>query len=179
MRILRQVDGSVLWLLQSNSAFADNLRREAERHGVAADRLIFAPVMKYEEHLARLPLGDLFLDSLPYTAHTTASDALWMGLPLLTCRGTTFAGRVAASLLYAVGLPELVTESRDAYETLALNLARNPTALAAVRQKLAQNRTQAALFDTERFTRHLESAYTTMLATWESGAAAQSFSVRP
>ena len=177
MRILRQVDGSVLWLLQSNSAFADNLRREAEQHGVAAERLIFAPVMNYQDHLARLPLGDLFLDSLPYTAHTTASDALWMGLPVLTCRGTTFAGRVAASLLSAVGLPELVTEDAAAYEVLALDLARNPTALAALRQRLAQNRTQAALFDTARYTRHLEAAYTTMLETWENGAAPHSFSV--
>lgn len=177
MRILRQVEGSVLWLLQSNSAFADNLRREAEHHGVAADRLIFAPVMNYQEHLARLVLGDLFLDSLPYTAHTTASDALWMGLPVLTCRGTTFAGRVAASLLYAAGLPELVTENGGAYEDLALNLARDPTALRAIRKKLMNSRAGAPLFDTQRFTQHLEAAYTTMLKTWESGAAAQGFSV--
>ncbi len=179
MRILREVEGSVLWLLRSTGAFAENLRHEAERQGVAADRLIFAPVMNYQDHLARLALGDLFLDSLPYNAHTTASDALWMGLPVLTLRGTAFAGRVAASLLHAVGLPELVTESAEAYETLALDLARNPATLGGLREKLAHNRTRTALFDTARFTRHLEAAYATMLATWESGAAARSFSVPP
>ena len=177
MSILRQAEGSVLWLLQSNQVFANNLRREAARCGVAAERLIFAPIMNHQEHMARLALGDLFLDSLPYTAHTTASDALRMGLPVLTCRGTTFAGRVAASLLHAVGLPELVTENSQAFEELALGLARDPAALRAVRQKLARNRMDAALFDTGRFTRHLEAAYATMLETWQSGAAARSFSV--
>ena len=116
MRLLTRVEGSVLWLLEGNGVSPGNLRREAERHGVAADRLVFAPFVAMEKQLDRLPLADLFLDSLPCNAHTTASDALWAGVPLLTCRGTNFSGRVATSLLHAVGVPELVTESLDDYE---------------------------------------------------------------
>ncbi len=179
MQILRQAEGSVLWLLQSSGSFADNVRREAERQGIAADRLIFAPVIAHQDHLARLALGDLFLDSLPYNAHTTASDALRMGLPVLTCRGASFAGRVASSLLQAVRLPEMITESPEAYEALALKLAADPQLLAATRQKLLQNAATTPLFDTIRFTRHIESAYTAMLNTWQRGEAPQGFSVSP
>lgn len=179
MRILRQVEGSVLWLLQSSGPFADNLRREAAKHGVAGERLIFAPVLEHQDHLARLPLGDLFLDSLPYNAHTTASDALRMGLPLITCRGASFAGRVAASLLYAAGLPELVTETPEAFEALALKLAEDPVLLAGMRQKLGHNIATAPLFDTALFTRRLEGAYTTMFETCRRGEAPRSFSVEP
>ncbi len=160
MRLLQAVDGSVLWLLQSHAAASDNLRREAEKRGVAAQRLIFAPRTDLESHLARHDCADLFLDTLPVNAHTTASDALWAGLPLVTCLGPSFVGRVAASLLKAVGLDELVTGSREAYEALALKLAQEPAALAAVRRRLAAGRRTCGLFDTGRTTRHIEAAYT-------------------
>ena len=131
------------------------------------------------DHFARQRLADLFLDTPGYNAHTTASDALWAGLPVLTCIGTTFAGRVAASLLQSVGLPELVTETLDDYEALALELARRPAVLAGFRQRLAQNRLTHPLFDTARFTRHLERAYETMLENARQGRGPQSFSVEP
>src|SRR5262249_49622214 len=115
MRILRQLDASVLWLLESSPAVVRNLRREAENRGIAADRLVFAPWMPPEDHLARYRLADLFIDTFPCNAHTTASDALWAGVPVLTCVGTAFAGRVAASTLRAIGLPELITHSFEEY----------------------------------------------------------------
>jgi protein O-GlcNAc transferase len=177
MRLLRQVEGSVLWLLADNAAAVRNLRREAERRGVAPDRLVFAPRMRLEDHLARHRLADLFLDTLPYNAHTTASDALWAGLPILTCLGSSFAGRVAASLLNAVGLPELITDTLDGYEALALKLARDRDSLMAIRAKLAQNRATAPLFDTDRFRRHIESAYETMWERYQRGEPPASFAV--
>ncbi len=177
MKLLHEVEGSVLWMLQATDALADNLRREAVRHGIAPERLVFAPHVPVGKHLARLALADLFLDSRPYNAHTTASDALWAGLPLVTCRGTAFPGRVAASLLYAAGLPELVTETMDEYHALALNLARDPARLASYRQRLAQNRATCALFDTDRFRRNLEHAYETMVGTWRAGKAPAGFTV--
>jgi predicted O-linked N-acetylglucosamine transferase (SPINDLY family) len=164
MRLLACVEGSVLWLIEDNAAAARNLKREAVARGIAADRLVFAPRVNLDVHLARHRLGDLFLDTLPYNAHTSASDALWAGLPVLTCLGTGFAGRVAASLLQAVGMPELVTQSLEAYESLALKLARDSGALDALKAKLARNRMTQPLFDTTRFTRNLEAAY---LAMWE------------
>ena len=165
MRLLKRVEKSVLWLSAVNPAAARNLAREAQNRGLDANRLIFAPfVPRAEDHLARLGLADLFLDTLPYNAHATAADALLAGLPVLTCKGSTFAGRVAASLLHAAGLPELVTESPDAYETLALKLAGEPAMLAKLKAKLAANRDTHPLFDTARFTRHLEAAY---LQMWE------------
>jgi predicted O-linked N-acetylglucosamine transferase (SPINDLY family) len=160
MRILAQVTDSVLWLSAANATAMDNLRREAENRGIAAERLIFAqrlPLMA--DHLARLQLADLFLDTLPYNAHTTSSDALWAGLPVLTCKGESFAGRVAASLLTAIKLPELITDSPAAYETLAITLAQQPQTLAAIRTKLATNRLTTPLFDTALFTRDLEALY--------------------
>jgi predicted O-linked N-acetylglucosamine transferase (SPINDLY family) len=180
MRLLRAVEGSVLWLSGANASAMRNLRREAEARGVDATRLIFAPRLeRMEDHLARHRLADLFLDTLPYNAHTTASDALWAGLPVLTCQGETFAGRVAASLLHAVGLPELVTANLADYEALALKLAREPTLLAEIKAKLARNRDTTPLFDTERFTRHIESAYVNMWERWQRGEPPQSFSVAP
>jgi predicted O-linked N-acetylglucosamine transferase (SPINDLY family) len=164
MRLLGAVDGSVLWLLKDNAAVASNLRREASARGIAPERLIFAPRTDPATHLARQTRADLFLDTLPYNAHTTASDALWVGLPVLTCTGSTFAGRVAASLLHAVDLPEMVTGSLSEYEALALRLAREPGELAAIKAKLRANRDNCALFDTARMTRSLEAAYTAM---WE------------
>ena len=176
-KILMQVDGSVLWLLEGTPRFRENLRREAERSGVSAGRLIFAPVIPTHAHLARLKLGDLFLDSLPYNAHTTASDALWTGLPLLTCRGTAFAGRVAASLLGAAGLPELVTENWQDYERLAVALAGDAARLSDLRERLAQNRLTCALFDTDRFRRNIEAAYLKMWDGWQRGVPAGPLSV--
>ncbi len=146
---------------------------------MAGTRLIFAPRVAVEKHLARLRLADLFLDSLPYNAHTTASDALWAGLPLLTCRGTAFPGRVAASLLGAAGLSELVTETPGDYERLAVTLARDTTRLGASRQKLRQNRFDCALFDTDRFRRHIEASYATMWDIWLRGEKPHAFSVQP
>ncbi len=164
MQILTDVPDSVLWLLESNPQFAANLRRAAANAGVAAERLVFAPMIAPGENLARLGLADLFLDLLPCGAHTTASDALWAGLPLLTCRGNSFPGRVAASLLHAIGLPELITENLDDYRAAAIRLARNPSELAALRAKLAQNRFTTALFDTAQFAREIEAAYLAMTA---------------
>ncbi len=177
MKIMGEVDGSVLWILQQTPALAANLRKEAARFGIGADRLIFAKHIEAGKHLARLALADLFLDSRPYNAHTTASDALWAGLPLITCRGTAFPGRVAASVLTAAGLPELVTETMEDFTALALKLARDREALAAVRAKLAANRTTCALFDTERYRRRIESAYETMVANWRAGKAPAGFTV--
>jgi predicted O-linked N-acetylglucosamine transferase (SPINDLY family) len=162
MRMLQGVPGSVLWLLEWNPWVARNLRREAAERGVDPSRLIFAPSLPLAEHLGRLPAADLFLDTLPYNAHTSASDALWAGLPLLTCAGATFAARVAESLLAAVGLPELVTHSLADYEALGLRLAREPGELRALRSKLSMNRKTAPLFDTPRYVRNLETAYEAM-----------------
>jgi predicted O-linked N-acetylglucosamine transferase (SPINDLY family) len=177
MRLLRDIDGSVLWLLEDNSIAAANVRREAQARGIAPERLIFAPRAKPDEHLARHRLADLFLDTLPYNAHTTASDALWMGLPLVTCPGSTFPGRVGASLLHAIGLPELVTASLGDYEALAQKLACEPAALAAIKAKLAANRDSHPMFDTARFARYLEAAYSAMWERQQRGDAPESFSV--
>ena len=162
MRLLQAVPGSVLWLLQDSDEAAANLRQEAEARGVAPARLIFAPRVSPEEHLARHRLADLFLDTLPYNAHTGASDALWVGVPLVTLKGESFHGRVAASILSAIGLPELVAETLTDYESLALSLANDGARLAALREKLEANRKTAPLFDTARFTRNLEAAYEKM-----------------
>ena len=177
MRILKQVDGSVLWLLESPAPYAENLRKEAEARGVAGDRLIFTPVLPTDLHLARLQLAGLFLDGLPYNAHTTGSDALWAGVPLITRTGTAFAGRVATSLLNAAGLPELVTKSAADFEALAVKLARDPAALEKLRAKLAKARQSSSLFDTAAFTRNLESAYQTMWRAWLAGEPAKGFTV--
>ena len=177
MRLLAHVPESVLWLLESNFLFAENLKAQARGHGIDPARIIFAPRLEQEAHLSRLALGDLFLDSLPYNAHTTASDALWAGLPLLTCRGSAFAGRVAASLLRAVGLPELITYTLEGYEALALRLVKDRDLLRAYRTRLAQARAKAPLFDTSRTTRNIEMAYEEMLARWTRGEPPGSFCV--
>lgn len=169
VRILRQVDGSVLWLLEDNPEATANLRREAARRGLDPQRLVFGKRLPVEEHLARHRQADLFLDSLPYNAHTTASDALWAGLPVLTRLGSAFPGRVAASLLQAVGLPELITTSEVDYETLAVALAGDRPRLDGIRQKLAKQRTTMPLFDTARLTRDIEAAYATMVERLRAG----------
>jgi predicted O-linked N-acetylglucosamine transferase (SPINDLY family) len=164
MRILRAVDGSVLWLLQDNAAAERNLAEAAQAAGVARERLCFAPRARLDEHLARHALADLFLDTLPYNAHTTASDALWAGLPVLSCRGTTFPGRVGASLLAAVGLEgELLVEDLAAYEMRAIALARDRAALARVRAALVGHRADASLWDTPGYARALERAFEQMM----------------
>lgn len=164
MRLLGAVENSVLWLPKSNAAAMKNLSREAQTSGVDPKRLVFAPfVPDSREHLARLSLADLFLDTLPYNAHSTAMDALQAGLPILTMAGETFAGRVAASLLSAAHLPELITQSLREYEELALRIARDPWLAAALKAKLAANKSSCAAFDTARYTRNLEAAYAAML----------------
>jgi protein O-GlcNAc transferase len=167
------VPESILWLYATNDEVKDNLHREAEMHGVAGERLLFAQRLPKDRHLERHRLADLFLDTRIYNAHTTASDALWGGLPVLTCKGQTFAGRVGASLLQAVGLPELITETLEEYERKAVHLATHPEELAGLRSRLAANRLQAPLFDTERFVRHLEQAYRMMWERYEKGQAPQ------
>ena len=177
MAILAAVPGSVLWLLENNPIATANLRREAEARGVAGERLVFAPMIALSSHLARLGLADLFLDCLPYNGHTTASDALWAGVPVLTRRGTAFAGRVAASLLNAIGFPELITETPEQYRALALSLARDPSSLHTLKAKLAVNRRTMPLFDAALFTRNIESAYARMVETFRQGAVPRGFRV--
>jgi protein O-GlcNAc transferase len=178
MRLLRAVDGSVMWLLKPNEAAEENLRREAQVRGVGAERLIFAPHAKLEEHLARQQLADVFLDTLPYNAHTTASDALWAGLPVITCAGSAFAGRVAASLLDALGLSELITHNLADYEALALHMARNPVDLALIKAKLSTNRLSMPLFDTNRYCRNLEAAYIGMWERCRANRSPERFNVK-
>ena len=151
MRILHAVPGSVLWLIEDNADAAENLRWEAERRGIEKKRLVFADRISPEEHLARHMCADLFLDTYPYNAHTTASDALWVGVPLITCPGDTFASRVAASLLTAMGLPELAVSTFDEMEELAVALAKEPARLAALKEKVRTNRDTSPLFDTDEF----------------------------
>jgi len=177
MRILQACEGSLLWLLRDNDVAADNLRRMAIEHGVAAERLIFAEVVEQSSHLARLTLADIFLDTMPYNAHTTGSDALWAGVPIVTCRGNAMPGRVAASLLTAIGLPELITENLDAYEALAKRLAHDTALLSHFRARMAQARESCALFDTTGHTRHLETAYRIMVENSRAGRPPQAFAV--
>ena len=178
MRLLQAVNGSVLWLAQPGEVAIRNLRREAQSRGIAPERIVFAPhVLDDADHLARLSLADLFLDTLPFNAHSTACDALWAGVPVLTCLGTAFAGRVAASALNAAGLSELITQSLDEYERLALRLTREPDSLAALKAKLAANRAAAPLFDTRKFTAHLEAAFKGMWDRHLRGLPPENFAV--
>ena len=169
MQILLKVDDSVLWLIEDNQSSATNLRKETVTRGVNPERLVFAQRIPLQDHLARHRLADLFLDTLPYNAHTTASDALWAGLPVLTQIGETFAGRVAASLLTTIGLPELITRSPQAYVDLAVELATNPDKLAGIKCKLVANRLTTPLFNTQLFTRHIEAAYGAMYKCYQAG----------
>ncbi len=177
MRLLAGAPGAVLWLLDDNAWGAENLRREAAARGIDPTRLVFAPRVPPARHLARLGLGDLFLDTLPVNAHTTASEALWAGMPVLTCMGEAFVSRVAASLDHAAGLPELVTTSLDAYEALGLALARDPARLAALRRRLEAGRTTVPLFDTTRYARHFEAALIRMSDLRDAGLPPQAFSI--
>jgi predicted O-linked N-acetylglucosamine transferase (SPINDLY family) len=178
MRLLKDKPDSVLWLSGAQATAQANLRREAEKCGVASQRLIFAPrTPEMADHLARQRQADLFLDTLPYNAHTTSADALWAGVPVVTCLGSAFAGRVAASLLRAVGLHDLVTESLEDYEALARRIAADPALCAALKGKLAGNRNVFPLFDTDRFTRNIEAAFSAMWERRQRGESPQSFTV--
>jgi predicted O-linked N-acetylglucosamine transferase (SPINDLY family) len=180
MRLLGKTHGSVLWLSQAGEAAVRNLRREAEARGIGAARLIFAPrLARLEDHLARHRLIDLFLDNLPYNAHTTASDALWAGVPVLTCAGTTFSSRVGASLLHAASVPELITYNLEDYETLAMKFTTDRSLLQRIKLRLNENRLICPLFDTDRFRRHIEAAYTTMWEVWQREESPHGFSVEP
>jgi protein O-GlcNAc transferase len=174
MRLLAATPHSVLWLLEANADVRSNLQGEAARAGIASERLIFAPRVPNNEHMARYAAADLFLDTSPYGAHTTANDALLAGLPVVTCAGETFASRVAGSQLHAIGLPELVTTSFADYEALALSLARAPRQLAALRTRLAQNRHTQPLFDMARYARDLEDGLLCIWRDYETGAEAAS-----
>jgi predicted O-linked N-acetylglucosamine transferase (SPINDLY family) len=176
MRILARVEGSVLWLRAPGEAVVANLRREASRRGIDPRRLVFAPRVPREEHLARHACAGLFLDTLPFNAHSTACDALWAELPVLTCAGDTFAGRVAASLLRAAGLPELVTASPEAYEEEAVRLATHNGVLSALAERL---RCGTPLHDTDTWVRHFETALARMAARWHAGLPPETFEVKP
>jgi len=170
MRILIQVEGSILWLSDANSTIISNLKHEAIKNGVEGDRLIFAPRLTFkEDHLSRMQLADLFLDTFPYNAHTTCSDALRMGVPVLTCIGKSFTSRVASSLLNAVNLPELIASSQDQYELLAIKLATNSEEFKSIKDKLVNNLPTAPLYDTKLFTKYLESAYIKMQEKYYKG----------
>jgi predicted O-linked N-acetylglucosamine transferase (SPINDLY family) len=171
MRILKQVDGSVLWLVGGSPTMERNLRSEAAARGVDAGRLVFAQRLPSPEYQARLRLADLFLDTLPYNAGTTASDALWAELPILTRIGDTFVARMAASLLTAIDLPELITTTLEAYEQMAIDLATHPEKFAVIKRKLAENRLTTPLFNTKFFTKHIEAAYTAMYERHQAGLA--------
>jgi predicted O-linked N-acetylglucosamine transferase (SPINDLY family) len=159
MRLLTKVENSVLWLRQSNQFSHINIKNEAQKRKVDPSRIVFADKLPMDEHLARHRLADLFVDTFAFNAHTTATEALWAGLPVVTKIGLGFAARVAGSLLNAVGLPELVTETERDYEALILELATNPTKLTRIKNKLATNRLTQPLFNTELYTKHLESGY--------------------
>jgi predicted O-linked N-acetylglucosamine transferase (SPINDLY family) len=160
MRILKRVPGAALLLYAGNEQVQGNLRREAQRRDVDAERLVFARALPGPEYLARYRAADLFLDTLPYNAGTTASDALWAGLPVLTCAGEAFASRMAASLLRAVGLPDMIAATQEQYEDLAVALGKDPATLAQIRRRLAANRLTTPLFDSRTFTQNLERGYT-------------------
>jgi protein O-GlcNAc transferase len=177
MRVLKATDRSVLWLLSAHAAVDANLRREAQERGVDPGRLKFARTVGYADYLARCRLADLFLDTLPYNAGATASDALWSGLPIITCPGQAFTARMAGSLLHAMGLPELVTRSLADYEALALRLAKDHSHLEGYRNRLAKNRLTHPLFDSDRFRRHIEAAYLQMWEIWQRNEQPRSFAI--
>lgn len=177
LRLLAAVPGSVLWLVKGSEDASANLRAQAQQADIDPARLVFAERTRFDQYLARYTLADLFLDTLPYNALATASDALWAGLPVLTCTGQTYVGRGATSIVRAAGLPELATSTLAEYEALALRLATRPAELAALRLRLQQNRAACPLHDTPAYTRHLEAAYTRMAQRWQSGQPPQSFDV--
>jgi len=179
MRLLLQVKGSVLWLLRSNEWVQANLLREARSRGVDAERILFASELPHADHLARHRLADVFLDTFDYTADTAASDALWVGLPVITQLGWGFPARVTGSVLSAIDLPELIASSAAEYEALALDLAVNPERLRSIKVKLAENRLSTPLFDTGLFTKHIEEAYRQAYQRYFYGEALTSIVIQP
>jgi protein O-GlcNAc transferase len=177
MRLLKKAPETVLWLLASNELARANLCKEAVARGVDPGRLVFAPLVSFAAHLERHRHADLFLDTLPCNAHTTASDALWGGLPVLTCSGKTFAGRVAGSLLTAIDMPELIAASLEEYEHTALAMTRAPERLRAMRRKIEQKRDVNSLFDLPKLTRAIERAYERMWQRWLAGREPQAFAI--
>ena len=177
MRLLNKIEGSVLWLLKANKWSENNLRNEASKRGVDADRLVFADKLPLEEHLGRLRLADLFLDTFNFNAHTTASDALWAGIPVVTKIGKSFAARVAGSLLTAIELPELITTTKKEYEALALSLATDSNKFTKIKKKLSEKKNSAALFDTETYTKNLERAYVQAYQRYADGLPPAEFKV--
>jgi predicted O-linked N-acetylglucosamine transferase (SPINDLY family) len=177
MRVLKAVPDSVLLLYTGHQSASENLKIEAEKRGVNKTRLIFGEKLNRSQYLARFRAADLFLDTLPYNAGATASDALWAGLPVLTCMGESFASRVAASLLNAIGLPELITQTPKDYEALAIELATNPRKLQSIKSKLAANRLTTPLFDTALFTKHIEAAYVQMYERYQADLPPDPFEV--
>ncbi len=169
MRIMQKIPAGVLWLLKKSDTQVRNLKREAVARGVEPHRLVFGEKMPKNGHLARHRLADLVLDTRIYNGHTTTSDALWAGVPVLALRGNHFASRVAASILMAGGLPELIAHDLDAYEEMAVRLARNPDQLGAMRRRLGKNRLNLPLFDTPKFVRELEYAYGEMWRLYRGG----------
>ena len=168
MKIIKRVDGSVLWLIKDSDIGSHNLKKEAQKRGVEPDRIIFAEKMSNSEHLARHRLADLFIDTFPYTAHTTCSDALWSGLPVITKMGESFVSRVSASLLTAIGLPELITKTEKDYEELTFKIARDKSLLNEIKKKLNKNRAIKPLFNTKLFTKNIESAFQIMHERYHS-----------
>jgi len=179
MRVLNRVPNSVMWFYYNFPEGPENLKREAQALGIDASRLIFSPYIKMAEHIERNVLADLFLDSLPYNAHTTASDALWANVPVLTLQGKSFAGRVAASLLHAVEMPELITYTEQEFEDRAVDLATHPEKLAALKVKLAKNRLTTPLFDTKLYTKHFESALIEAYERYQSDLPPAHIEVKP
>jgi len=179
MSVLRMVPATVLWLLATEPGMEARLRDEALRRGIPATRLIFAPRVPYEEHLARLSHADLYLDTLPFNGGASTSDALWAGVPVVTCAGEAFAGRMSGSLLSAVGLPELITNSLDGYTDMVRDLATDVNRLAQYKARLLRQRGNTALFDAQRFCRHLELAYQGMWERSQRGQPPASFAVEP
>jgi predicted O-linked N-acetylglucosamine transferase (SPINDLY family) len=173
MRILKKVEGSVLFLYANNDKSIENFRKEAALRGVDSERVVFGRYLAQHEYLARYRATDLFLDTFPYNAGTTASDALWAGLPVLSLAGETFASRIAASLLNAIQLPELITCTQEDYENCAIELANNPTKLNGIKQKLEQHKHTTALFNTKLFVRSLETAYVQMYECSQAGLACE------
>ena len=168
-RLLNKAEGSVLWLVQSNQWSEVNLKKEAQARGLDPARLIFAKPCEYSEYLMRMTKADLFLDTFNYNAGAIANDALWCGLPIVTNQGRGYAARMASSLLSAIDLPELITTTEDDYEKLALDLATNPKRLKSIKAKLVVNKELTPVFDTERFTRNIETAYTQMYEKYFAG----------
>jgi predicted O-linked N-acetylglucosamine transferase (SPINDLY family) len=178
-RLLRAVPGSVLWLLGGQPGIEANLRREARSRGLDPERLVFAQPESYPRHLARLPLANLCLDTYPFNGGATTSDALWAGVPVVTCSGASYAARMSGSLLTALGLSSLATSSLEEYERLALNLAQNPGRLEGIRAALAGQKTASPLFNADRFCRHLEAAFITMVKRARDGLRPATFRVPP